>query len=206
MKMNNYPKIFVIFIALFGFFSVALAANLTTGVDEQAKLPYWQIKQKGMSLRLVQRLPIQTRAFYQARGFNKKHSETIAQSCLFQTVFKNISDQQSITSPLTYDLDDWVITYQGKKQKMKLREEWDEEWQTKKIKTPQRLAFEWGLYPTSQTYKPGDYNWGLSVFNLKPGSRFNLEIVWWQYGKKYEQVIRNIQCAEDINPQPTENL
>ena len=58
------------------------------------------LKEKGISLRLVQRLPIQSRAFFLARGFNKQQAEIIAQSCIFQTVFKNTSNKASSPSPL----------------------------------------------------------------------------------------------------------
>ena len=86
---------------------------------------------------------------------------------------------------------------------MKVRKQWDAQWVKQKVKKPQRLAFEWALYPTSQTYQPGDYNWGMSAFNLKPGDTFDLKLVWHQYGKQHNKLIKDIQCAEDINPQPT---
>ena len=177
---------------------------LVTGIDEQAQLPYWQISDEGMSLRLVQRLPIQSRGFFLARGFNKRQVERIAQSCVFQTVFKNISNETSQPVPLTYNLRDWVVSINGTEQGLKIREDWAREWQAEKVPIPVQLAFEWALYPTEQEYKPGDYNWGMSIFNLKPGSVFDLKVVWQQYGKIHSVIIKNIQCAEDINPQPSE--
>jgi hypothetical protein len=178
-------------------------SRIQTGIDEQARLPFWEVREKGMSLRLVQRLPIQSRAFFLARGFNKQQVEIVAKSCIFQTVFKNISNENPSPSPLTYDLNDWQVIHKGKVRKMKLRKQWDEKWVKDKVKKPQRLAFEWALYPTTQTYQPGDYNWGMSSFNLKPGEKFDLKIVWHQHGKQHNTLIKGIQCAEDINPQPT---
>lgn len=186
------------------FSSRGLAVVLVTGIDEQAQLPYWQISDEGMSFRLVQRLPIQSRGFFLARGFNKRQVERIAQSCVFQTVFKNISNETSQPVPLTYNLRDWVVSINGKEQGLKIREDWAREWQAEKVPIPVQLAFEWALYPNEQEYKPGDYNWGMSIFNLKPGSVFDLKVVWQQYGKIHSVIIKNIQCAEDINPQPSE--
>lgn len=88
------------------------ATKLSTGTDEQAQLPYWEISDAAMSLRLVQRLPDQTRGFFAARGFAPEHAEIIAQSCVFQTVFKNES-QRGTPSPLEYDLREWVVSVAG---------------------------------------------------------------------------------------------
>ena len=183
-----------------------IAVELITGIDAQAQLPYWQIKDEGMSLRLVQRLPIQSRAFFLARGFNKQQVERIAQSCVFQTVFKNVSHETEQPAPLTYNLREWVISHNGKYQGIKTREDWSVEWLAEKVATSVQLAFEWALYPTEQEYKPGDYNWGMSVYDLKPGSKFDLKVVWHQFGKAHSTIIKNMQCAEDINPEPNEAL
>lgn len=181
-----------------------VAVEHTSGIDEQAQLPYWQIRDPGMTLRLVQRLPIQSRGFFLARGFNKDQVERIAQSCVFQTVFKNVSHETEQPSPLTYNLHDWVISHNGGQQGMKTREEWSKEWQAEKVAISVQLAFEWALYPTRQQYNPGDYNWGMSIFNLEPGSKFDLKVVWHQFGKTQSAVITNMQCAADINLQSNE--
>ena len=184
------------------------AGEVQTGIDEQAQLPYWELTAEGMSLRLVQRLPIQTRGYFLARGFDADNTEKIAQSCVFQTVFKNTvpGNTQRKQAALTYDMNQWVITYQGKKRRLKTREDWNREWDKTRVSQAARIAFEWSLYPTRQEYKPGDYNWGMSIFNLKPGARFDLEISWRQFGRLHKGLIRNIECAADINPQPKGNL
>ena len=43
-------------------------AAINTGTDAEAELPYWEVVEHGVSIRLVQRLPDQTRGFFQARG------------------------------------------------------------------------------------------------------------------------------------------
>jgi hypothetical protein len=177
------------------------APRLETGIDADAPLPYWQISDAGMSLRLVQRLPDQTRGYFLARGFEEPEANLIANSCVFQTVFKNESNHNR-PSALQYNLRDWVVTAGGKQQGMKLREDWQREWQHHKVTMAAKLAFEWSLYPTQQVYKPGDYNWGMSIFNLKPGTRFDLKVVWQQFGKTHTALIKDIQCAADVHPQP----
>ncbi|MEJ2142652.1 MAG: hypothetical protein P8Y24_09940 [Gammaproteobacteria bacterium] len=202
-RFNRLLKLFA-FTATLVLPAHSYAATVKTGIDEQAQLPFWEIREHGMSLRLVQRLPIQTRAFFLARGFNKQQVEIVAQSCVFQTVFKNTSNESGQASPLSYNLNDWQVIHEGKVRHMKVRKQWDEQWIKDNVKKPQRLAFEWALYPTTQTYQPGDYNWGMSTFNLKPGENFDLNLVWQQYGKQHSKLVKGIQCAKDVNPQPTD--
>ena len=189
-----------VFLLIVSSVSIADGVVISQGVDKVARLPYWQIKTLGISLRLVQRLPDQSRAYFMARGFSEKHAEIIAQSCVFQTVFRNISVGKN-ASPVSYNLHDWVVVFKGKKQGMKVREDWKKEWQKRKAGMAAQIAFEWGLFPTHQVYEAGDYNWGMSIFNLKPGSHFNLKVVWQQFGKNHSAWIKNIQCAADIHPE-----
>lgn len=176
-------------------------SRLHTGIDKDAALPYWNISDEGMSLRFVQRLPDQTRGYFLARGFSEPQADLIAKSCVFQTVFKNVSNQTH-PAALNYNLRDWVVSVADRHQGLKTREDWKREWQHRKVKLAAQLAFEWSLYPTRQVYKPGDYNWGMSIFNLKPGTKFDLKVVWHQYGKTHKATIKGMQCAADIHPDP----
>lgn len=204
--VNTPGLVVVLFILQVSTAVYADAVQQKAGIDEQAKLPFWEISTKGMSLRFIQRLPIQTRGYFMARGFKAAHAERIAQSCVFQTVFKNISDTDKKNKPdaLAYNQHDWVVISKGMKNRPKTREDWAKEWKAAKVSRAAQIAFEWSLYPTQQEYKPGDYNWGMTIFNLKPGSTFDLGISWKQYGKMNKAMIKDIQCAADINPQPKE--
>ena len=177
------------------------AAVVDTGTDAEAKLPYWEIVEQGVSIRLVQRLPEQTRGFFVARGFSEAHADRIALSCVFQTVFKNIS-HPSEPSPVEYNLRDWVVRAAGAPRVLKTREDWRKEWAARQAPQPAQLAFEWALLPTRQTYRPGDYNWGMSVFDLKPGTEFDLDVVWHQHGKQRAVRIKGMRCAPDIHLEP----
>lgn len=177
------------------------SGQVSTGIDEDARLPYWEITDRGMTLRLVQRLPDQTRAFFMARSFTAEHAERIAQSCVFQTVFANTSHKFD-PSTIDYNLHDWVVYGPHGAQAMKLREDWDMEWVRVGAGKSARVAFEWALLPTEQRYRPGDYNWGMSIFDLKPGTTFDLEVVWHQYGDVHRVKVKDIRCAPDIHIQP----
>jgi hypothetical protein len=183
-------------------FTVAAAvAAVTTGIDEEARLPYWEIVEPGVSIRLVQRLPDQTRGFFQARGFSVEDSELIAQNCVFQTVFKNISES-SAPGTIEYNLRDWVALASGARRGLRTREDWQKVWTARQAPPSARLAFEWSLLPTSQTYRAGDYNWGMTLFGLKPGAVFDLDVVWRQNGKKRTARLKAVRCAPDIQLRP----
>lgn len=192
------------FLSPFLFFIICshvYAATITSSKDKQTKLPYWQVTDQGMSLRLVQRLPDMFRGFFLGRGFDVKMTELLVRECAFQTVFKNISNT-SAPSPLRYNLNKWVVHYQGKKLHMKTREYWKRRLAKSTASAAAKTALHWALYPTMQQYQPGDYNWGISLFGLRPGKRFDLKIVWQQHGKKHRALIKNMQCGPDIHPDP----
>lgn len=176
-------------------------AAVTRGTDPEARLPYWEVVDEGMSLRLVQRLPDQTRGFFQARGFDAQQADMIALSCVFQTVFRNTATPDQ-GGDVEYNLRDWVVHASGGRQGMKTREGWRGIWISKKVAKPAQVAFEWALFPTQQTYRPGDYNWGMSIFNLPPGSAFDLEVVWRWQGKTRSVRIEEMRCAEDLHLEP----
>lgn len=177
------------------------AAAITTGTDEQAKLPYWNYQDEGMSFRFVQRLPDQTRGYFLARGFSSEHAEIIAQGCVFQTIISNISNKGK-PAVASYQVQDWRVIYQGKDVAMKSRVDWDSQWQQLNVAAPARLAFTWSVLADRQEYQPGDYNWGMAVFNLAPGSPFSLKLVWQQHGEQRSVIIPGMECAADIHTDP----
>jgi hypothetical protein len=177
------------------------AAVITTGTDAEAGLPYWEVVEHGVSIRLVQRLPDQTRGFFQARGFSIADAELIAQSCVFQTVFRNVA-LPSDPGAIEYNLNEWVVHAAGALRRMKTREDWQKEWTARRVSKAAQLAFEWGLLPTRQSYRPGDYNWGMSVFNLAPGTPFDLDVVWRQGGERRSARLNGVVCAPDTHVSP----
>ena len=176
-------------------------AAVTTGTDDEAQLPYWEIAQGHISVRLIQRLPDQTRGFFEARGFSTADADRIAQSCVFQTIFKNVAPTGH-KGAIDYNLKEWVVQVGGKTRQLKTREDWQKEWTTRGVPPPAQLAFEWTLIPTRQRYAAGDYNWGFSIFDLAPGTRFDLDFVWRENGARRRGRIDGIVCAPDVEVPP----
>ncbi len=185
---------------LLAFEALAEGAVLT-GTDEEAQLPFWEWRDEVMSVRLVQRLPDQTRAFFTARGFDKSQAELIAQSCIFQTVYKNIATTSN-PAVIEYDLTQWKVIYKGEARSLKIKEVWREEWEKAKVPQPAQIAFFWAILPTQQRYEPQDYNWGMTSYNLPPGAKFDLEMVWRQDGVYRTGFVRNLECAPDVEIDP----
>jgi hypothetical protein len=192
------------FLGLMGIAHLAGAAVLT-GTDETARLPFWEWNDHTVSVRLVQRLPDQSRAFFAARKFSPSDAERIAQSCVFQTVFKNLAEASSNTV-IRYDLNEWHISHNGTQRKLKVKEQWMAEWQQSQAPKNAQIAFSWSLLPTRQQYQPGDYNWGMTTFNLPPGQRFELTLVWYENAQPHSAVIPNIECAPDVEINPPNGI
>jgi hypothetical protein len=186
--------------AMFAVSPACLPDPVITGIDAQTQLDYWEWNAGGVLLRLTQRLPDQTRAFFLARGFAQADADHIAGSCIFQSMFRNTAPATSGT--VVADLDDWHIRTNGKPGRLLLREYWRKLWAEREVPESARIAFEWSLLPTYQTYAPGDYNWGMTSYGLSPGSHFDLRFSWHRKGERFEGKIDDIQCAPDIHPEP----
>lgn len=202
MKHSNskfYMRLTIILVCSFSHWQ--LFAQVTNGTDESTKLPFWELNQGNVTFRLVQRLPDQSRGFFEARGFKKPDAELIAQSCVFQTIIKNNADATS-TVVVSYDASDWRIENNGQTRSLILREEWEKIWHKRKVSEAAKIAFEWALIPTKQRYLPQDYNWGMTLYGLAPGSKFNLKLTWSENGKQQSASINDITCAPDIHPDP----
>ncbi len=168
------------------------AATVERGVDQETGLRSWTWRESGVTLRLVQRLPDQSRAFFQARGFVPAAADRIADACIFQTIFRNDSEQ-----PVHYVLDDWRVLHRGGRGTMMTRERWEAAWQEGEVSEAARIALRWALLPTRQRFESGDYNWGMTGFGLPPGSTFDLELVLHLAGEKVTRTIDGIVCAPD---------
>jgi len=188
ISRSNYSVI----VLLYSLCGLAFAGvNKTT--NKETGLIGWKLKQDGMELELIQRLPDQTRAFFLARGFPTDIADDLGTSCIFQTIFRNTNS----SAALTVNLKDWKV-YQGSiSQPLKLKEDWDKSWADNTLSKSARLAFRWGTFPGTQTFQKGDYNWGMISFGLPPGAHFTLDLVWHNANKKYNAQIRDLSCADD---------
>ncbi len=174
---------------------------IETGENPETRLKYWLYDHDGFFLRLTQRLPDQTRGFFEARGFDQASAEIAATSCLFQTMIKNTGTDSGIT--VNAELSDWKVVSGGYSTSMLLREYWQKLWLERKQPQSARVAFEWSLLRSSIQYDVNDYNWGMSSYGLPPGSRFDLLFSWTRKEIKYNRKIPDVICPDDIHPDPS---
>ena len=170
------------------------------GEDPVTGLKYWLWDNDGFYLRLTQRLPDQTRAYFEARGFDKESADIAGTSCIFQTMTKNSGNSPS--ESITADLSDWQVISGDSSKPLLHREYWRKRWIERQQPEPARVAFEWSLLPASLQYDISDYNWGMSSYGLAPGSHFDLVFSWNSQGKTHKGRINNVVCPPDIHPEP----
>lgn len=189
--------------ALLPFFGTAVADPVSAGQDAETGLRFWQWQGEGVSLKLLQRLPDQTRAFFLARGFDKDAADAIGVGCVFQTIFRNTAPPSG-GGAVNYDMGEWRVHHDARSVPVKLKSEWDREWQDRGLSNSARIAFRWSLLPTRQQFEPGDYNWGMTTYDLPPGSLFDLEFAWHADGERHQGYLTGLQCPMDTpstNPQ-----
>lgn len=154
-------------------------------------LATWETDNSGVHFRLTQISPDQARAFMLGRGLDPKAADEFASTCVYMTVLRNDGRQ-----PIKYCMVDWrYIPEDGIEQLMLTKHDWLARWKPRNFAKPVKLAFEWSQFPVGQTFAPGDWNQGMTTFELPAGSRFDVLYRWWQNGKLYEGVLQNVQCA-----------
>ena len=175
---------------------------VSRGRDATTGLPYWEWNAQGVRFRLTHRLPDQTRAFLLARDFDRDTAEFVATNCVFQSEFRNVVPMGG--GSVSIDLTEWRVRHAGGGQGLLTREYWRSELARRGLGQAPRIAFEWGLLPTRQEYAPGDYNWGITVYGLPPGTPFDLTFVWYRDGKRFTGEMQGLTCPPDIHPEPGE--
>jgi len=171
-------------------------ADISKTVLPESKLIEWKLIEDNFELKLVQRLPDQTRSFFEGRGFSKNITNNIANSCVFQTIGRNNSKDKQQT--IHVSLKKWFIKIDQQRLPIKLKETWDKQWNDEQVNSASRLAFRWATFPTEQSFEPnGDYNWGMISFGPQPGSVFDLYIEWQSNDQTKNAWIKNIMCPKD---------
>lgn len=160
--------------------------------DPQTGLQAWEWTGLGLELHQIQRIPDQTRGFFLGRGFDRADTERIAAYCVFQTIFRNRSDR-----PVSVELADWRVDVAGELRPFRARAAWQATWEAQDSPQGARIAFEWSLFPESQTFAPGDWNMGMLIYPAAPGERVNLHFSWQAGRQPGEGVIEDLACARN---------
>ncbi len=177
---------------------LTLFAQVSRQVDPETGLVGWTLRDGDFEMELVQRLPDQTRAFFLARGFPPAEADRIARHCVMQTIVRNLG-QPGESPPIRVNVTEWRVMHKGVIRPVRHKEAWLQRWaETKAVPKPAQLAFRWSTLPTEQIYAPrGDYNWGMTLYDLAPGEVFDLHVVWHAGERRHAAWLRRIQCAPD---------
>lgn len=175
----------------------APAAETRRTTEPETGIETWETAAHGVSLRLTQILPDQVRGFYLARGFDAGSVELLATgACVFQTVLRN----ESARGAIEFSLADWrSVTAKGERP-LKLEADWQKDWEKRGVPLAARTAFRYALYPTQHRYEVGDWNMGMTTYNLPLGSPFDLRFVWREGDKRREAVLAGVRCATEARP------
>jgi hypothetical protein len=170
-------------------------AQVRPFVDDSGILRGWAWEgADGVSLHQVQRLPDQTRGFFQGRGFPAEAANRLATACVLQTILRNEGG-----APIEVDLADWRISVgDAAPQPLKLTADWQAEWEGMGVAKPARIAFQWAMFPNRQTFQPKDWNMGMIGYPLRPGDRFDLHAQWRQGGEVRTATLPGLECAPDV--------
>jgi hypothetical protein len=169
-----------------------VGAETRHSVSPDSGLSTWETESDGVHLRLTQISHEQAQAFMLARGLDENSVNDFASTCVFMTVLRN-----DTTRPIKYYLMKWrYVPEDGTPQLMLTKHDWFARWQPRGLAKPVKIAFEWSQFPVEHTFAPGDWNQGMTTFDLPPGSHFDLVYRWWQSGKLFEGTLQNVQCPK----------
>ena len=193
--------------------AIPVESQTQTSLAQDTGLATWETATNNVHLRLTQISPEQARAFMQARGLDEKSVNEFARTCVYMMVLRNDSKL-----PIKYCMAEWRYTPHidtgrytpqmnaaryipnlGTPQLMLGKHDWQARWQPRKLAKSVKLAFDWSQFPFEQTFSPGDWNQGMTTFELPAGSRFDLLYRWWQDGKLYQGTLRDVQCPASFD-------
>lgn len=186
-----------LFAALLILVCVPVMAGTVRSVNAETGLVKWHFTQGDLEIELIQRLPNQTRGFFLAREFSRAVADSIATSCVFQTIVRNRGESGS-EDPLTVDLRQWRMQFAGEETGIVQKDQWINVWSGDEVSPAAVLAFRWATLPTQQEFLPSDYNWGMTLYGLPPGAVFDLKVVWQAGQQQHSGWIKKIECPPDV--------
>ena len=156
----------------------------------------WSMKRDGFELQLTQMPRDTVRAFFQGRGFSAQHSTWIADACVLQTIMRNTAAPEPKVA-IDIDLRRWRVIDDSGSHPPKLQAHWRDVLQQAGASHASQIALQWSLFPSHQSFYPGDYNWGMLSLGPAPGSHFDLALEWSLAGKQYTHTINDMQCPSE---------
>ncbi|MEO5347705.1 MAG: hypothetical protein H7834_15200 [Magnetococcus sp. YQC-9] len=134
-------------------------------------------------------------AFFLARGFAAPAAELIAKrGCIHKFAAAHDGDAES--KAVAVDLTTWrVRSGDGPWKQLAFKETWAQFLDELNVPKPAQIAFRWAVFPTQQTFHPGDRLWGMVPMDFMPGTVFDLQAVWFVGEKRSETILTNLQCA-----------
>jgi hypothetical protein len=170
----------------------AAAESAREYIDPDTGLAAWEWQGDGIKAQQIQRIPDQTRAFFQGRDFSREDADHIAAACVFQTLFYNQGQQT-----LHLDLAEWRARVGNGWKPLILTSDWQRDWEARGSPQSARIAFQWALFPNVQEFAPGDWNMGMVTYPVAHGGSFDLRLAWHVGGSRHEALLKGLRCAED---------
>ncbi|HHJ13224.1 MAG TPA: hypothetical protein ENJ79_02450 [Gammaproteobacteria bacterium] len=147
-----------------------------------------------VELEFRSRTPNQMRAFYLARGFERRMLDALQDQCFITVRITNTGDRV-----VWLDLTDWRFEYQGKPLVRPHRRDWLARWARMGVPRAHRSTFRWTLLPERLDYQPGEREGGNIILPRVEGKiRLHARFATGPDGKgpPLEQ-DHLLQCAKD---------
>lgn len=178
---------------------VSYAASIERHDETASGARGWRIQDSHIMIELNPLYKDQVRAFYLGRGFSEQVTEHISQSCVFQTVIKNVSSPKDNVLVEVNLADWWIVGEAGSWVALIDKASRLHELEAAGASNASLLAFRWATFPEQQEFKlSGDYGWGMILFGEQTDNRFDLLVKWRANGLANEQLIKNLTCLGEL--------
>lgn len=180
-----------------------LAANMSNAEvtifkhdDTASGLKGWLMKTDAVEIQLNPLTQDQAKGFYLGRGFSEQVAQQISKKCVYQAVFKNISNAENKTS-ISVDLSNWGRVDAGVEKALISKQTWLDKWASMGASDSSLLAFRWATFPSEQDFSiSGDYGWGMILFDQPDGQTFDVLTTWQQNNIAKQQLIKGLNCPK----------
>ena len=174
-------------------------SNVSTVTPEEVSIyglqpgrPHWKLHTPdGLTFLLERLYPDMVRTFYLSRGFKLDAANRYTTTCVYKSVLRN----DAAEGVMEVHLRDWSIVVHGQTMPYKIEPDWQKEWEKMSVSRSARIAFKWSQFRPVQMFNPGDWLQGMSNVDLKPSTRFDINLVWKRNGKTYHAVLKNVECG-----------